>query len=217
MRVTVPSFLQAGHSAPQQSLSPWLQREVSTGPVHPVDIPSPGAAPQTSLEQVGWGGEMQPVSRLAHAEHTSTAATEGIAGHQGLCVWSPGSVSSLSLTFTPIGSVLGQAPTSSRLNVSSIISGLPASPTCTPSQGWWLQRKRSQMPGPRKSSRTGSLTPTCLKLPQGLAIAYLCSSAPGPHQLPPSLLLFHTSLKSQTVLYVTLAILFTWNASSGST
>lgn len=108
--------------------------------------------------------------RLAHAEHTSTAATEGIAGHQGLCIWSPGSISSLSLTFTPISSVLGQAPTSSCLNFSSIISGLAASPTSTPSQGWWLQRECSQMPIPQISSLTGSLTPTCLKLPQDLAL-----------------------------------------------
>lgn len=134
-----------------------------------------------------------------------------------VCIWSLGSVSSLFLTFTPISNVLGQAPTSSCLNFSSIISGLAASPTSTPSQGWWLQRKCSQMPIPQKSSLTGSLTPTCLKLPQDLDIAYLCSSAPGLHQLPPSLLLFHTSLKSQTVLYFTLAILFTWNVSSGFT
>lgn len=189
MTVTVRCFLQAGHSAPQQSLSPWLQREVSTGPVNPSGHPLIMGCTADFI-RANWLGRRNASSvRLAHAEHTSTAAMEGITGHQGLCIWSLGSVSIQSFPyFHPHKQ--RQAPTSSHLNVSSIISGLPASPTSTPSQGWWLQRKCSQMPFLRMSSLSGSLKPTYLKLPQGLAIAYLCSSALGPHQLPHSLLLF---------------------------
>lgn len=58
-----------------------------------------------------------------------------MADHQALPVWSPRSLSNLALSFAPVSSVLGQAPTSSGLNISSIVRGLPASPASTPPCG----------------------------------------------------------------------------------
>lgn len=76
----------------------------------PVDTPFAWAAPQISLE--------------SHFRSSPWARRS----HRVLCIWSPGSLSSLSLTFTPISSVPGQAPTSSHMD------GLPAPPTSIPSQ-----------------------------------------------------------------------------------
>lgn len=124
----------------------------------------------SDLIRASWPGRRDAASvRLAHAEHTSTAARRASQATRSvrLVSW----VCRQPFPHLhPICSILGQAPTSCCLNVSSIISGLPATPTSTPSQGWWLQRKRSQMPCARKSSLTGSLTPRRLKLPQGLPI-----------------------------------------------